>query len=486
MTAVPWVNAWRDEPDDKELDRIVERPACRIDDTGTSPDELAQTFVNAAQQIFLCDTQSRRLLRMMLSAGRAHVKLNFPSVSHFDRHVVTEAPWISLPKFPIGISGLSGIGKTQLQLALGRLAASRTLRIETEILANVELKPMWCAKLSHAGGVADVLAQFLDDDARLGVGHSAHDSSPLSCDTVSRRVAKSLNLRTRVRSYRDGVAMIGLDELQFGANGSGCAWVTSLILRLMSYGPLVVYNTNFSLLHNLLKGNNEVTRRLLSNVTEMLPFGADDSEWRRFVQEVMSLLPEAWDFSVNQVSGDLLRYTFGVRDNAVDLLSKALITARAERPSCQITARHLEIAYRSASYSVRRNDVELLVSQRHVARNRKDLYSPLTLRAPAGRNTNGIPKSYANGATTPPSGSSDPTPSTKVVPADEAIRAYEKRVLDAMHEEQMQAPARREVEQEKGRRRVRVGKDVVVPIRKDGGARKLAVIIGAAADLIED
>lgn len=280
--------------------------------------------------------------------------------------------------------------------------------------------------------------------------------------------------------------MMGLDELQFGSKGSGCAWVTSLILRLMTYGPLVVYNTNFSLLHKLLDGNSEVTRRLLSNVTEMLPFGIDDSDWRRFLGEVMSLLPDAWSFNVNEVSGDLLRYTYGVRDNVVSLLSEALITTRTESPRGQVTVTHLEAAYRSASYSARRNDIELLISQSHFAKTRKDLYSPLTARTPAGRNLIGTLQSPIDGSTAIPSGSGAPEHSTKIVSADVAIRTFESRVLDAMHEEQMQAPIRREVEKVRQREIKRAKSSLVIPLRKSGVAKHLVDVIGSAADLVED
>lgn len=480
MSTVPWVDAWRDEPSDAQLDKAVEQRAKPVDPSGLTLYELADLFSAKAGEVFLCDDQNRSLIRRMLAAGRAHARLNFLSNEDFDARVATDHPWIFLPQAPLGISGLSGIGKSSLLKAMDRLAASRRSHVDTMILGNLPLRPMWTATVRDAGSVADILEQLLADGVDRRIDSPATGNRGRAPVEAPKRVAKNLKKLVRVRSYRNGVSVIVLDELQFGSKGDACTWITSLVLQLMGFGPLVVYTTNFSLLHKLSAGNNEVKRRLLSNVIEMQPFSSVNHDWLNFLKEIMSILPGAWDFGAHDAADPILRYSYGVRDNAVTLLREALKTARAEVADARVSIRHIEKAYLSAEFSARRVDVEALMSHSHLRR-RKDLWSPLEARhsweRDAAAQQHNLPPSTAAAGLAPEI--------PKVFVAEAAIRSQNSRILDAMHEEQMQRPRRREIERTKEQRQSRSPQAVVVPIRK-GTSSGLADIIGSAAELIGD
>lgn len=471
MSATPWVHAWRDMPDDAELDAIVEQRAVPIDTEGLSLHETAELFTAAAKKIFLCDEQSRALIRQILDAGRTHARLNYPSKKEFDLRVSTEQPWMAIKDFAIGICGHTGVGKSCIVAAIVRLMAGRHLHTDTELLANLPLRPMWAAKVRNAGSVADILEQLLED----GTESKSGDKS----ERRPKRVAKQLKKLVRVRSYRNGVSVIVLDELQFGSKGSASDWISSLVLDLMGYGPLIIYVTNFSLMHKLHARKSEDKRRLLTNVTEVLPFASVTADWLRYLGELMSVLPDAWEFSVEEAAEEILKNTFGIRDNAVVLLREALKIARAKNPAAKVTMGHINLAYLSAAYASRRDDVEALCSVEGIKR-RKDLFSPLRSRQAALRGTQRPEVApQAGGPSVPASG-----PSTVVV-AEDLINAHRKRVLDAMHDEQMQKPSKRAADREVTKKATRPRRAVVVPIRNSGGSDLLDDIIAEAASLID-
>ncbi len=481
MSTVPWVDAWRDEPSDEQLDLAVEVRAKPADFSSLTLHELGDVFSAKAGEVFLCDDQNRLLIRRMLAAGRAHARLNFLSKEDFDERVATDHPWIILPKAPLGISGLSGIGKSSLLKAMDRLAAGRRSQVDTRMLGNLPLRPMWTATVRDAGSVADILEQLLADGVDRRHDSLAAGDRGRSPAEASKRVAKVLKKLVRVRSYRNGVSLIALDELQFGSKGDACTWITSLVLQLMGFGPLVVYSTNYSLLHKLSAGNNEVKRRLLSNVIEMRPFSSVNPDWLRFLREIMSIVPNVWDFGAPDVAESMLRYTYGVRDNAVALLREALLTARAQVSDARVSRQHIESAYLSAEFSARRVDVEALMSHSQLQK-RKDLWSPLEARHLRVRD-GATPLSKLS----PVIAAAELAQETpKVVVAEAAIRSQNSRILDAMHEEQMRRPRQQEIERSRAHRQSRSTRAVVIPIRKGPTSGKLADIIDAAADLIGD
>lgn len=483
MNDNPWMKAWRQEPDDTALDSIVERRAIPIDTTGKAANEIAQSFVDAAAEIFLCDAQSRKVLRQILDVGRCHATHNYLSLEQFEVRVSSREPWSLVRDAAFAVTGAAGVGKTRLVAAAVRLMASRHAHIDGITLSGIPLTPLWTAKIRNAGSIGDVLEQL------LGLSSCAITSVPRDASgwdgarqPSSKRVVSSLRERVRTRSYRDGVAAIVLDELQFGSRGDACAWITSLLLQLLGYGPIVFYVMNYSLAHKLWDRPPEDRRRLLSNVIEVHPFRRADDEWIRFLRELMRLLPGAWDFDCKQEAQEILRFTYGIRDNAVELIKVALMSARASDPVAKVKMSDISRAYRSEAYSTRREDVEKLLANSESLKKRSDLYSPFRARA-AGRGESNDPTEVPQSQPATAPGAA-PAVGSNVVVATEAIAAHQVRILDAMHVEQLPPTQRREIELRTKRTRSSTQPPNVVPIRRGKSGHALDDVIGAAADLM--
>lgn len=473
----PWLDAWREEPDDAALDRIVERRAVSINVHGKNPYELAQLFAASAKEVFLCDAQNRRLLRQILDVGRSHAIRNFLSIEQFELRVQSRSPWTSLMDEAFAITGGAGVGKSAMVEAAGRLMASRHMQISGTNLAGLPLTPMWRARVRDARSIGDLLEQLLNTGADV-----PGDACSMGKDKGRLRAVSSLRARIRTRSYRDGVAVILVDELQFGARGDACAWITALLLQLLGYGPLLFFVMNFSLAHKLCGRPPEDRRRLISNVIEVRPFERVDHDWIRFLGELLSILPSTWQFDHKDEARDILRFTFGIRDNAVTLLKIALIISRTEDPNGKVTRVHVDQAYRSAAYATRRCDVERLIGSQELLKRRSDLYSPFRARPAANETADDSSRGFGGSSLSEMHPAVDSAESTVVVAGD-TVREQAVRVLDAMHFEQLQPDQRKRVENRRKKAQSSAPPAKVVPIRPLKPS-SLDDVIGAAAELV--
>ncbi|MGQ0502093.1 MAG: hypothetical protein ACT4P0_05710 [Panacagrimonas sp.] len=479
MSASPWVDAWRPIPDDGELDGIVERYAIPIRSEQREPFEIAQEFAAAAEEIFVCDPQSRLLIREVLAAGRAYTVRNYPSIAYFDDQMASSKPR-RRANAAIVLDGHSGVGKTQLVNAIERLLRKRAGTVNTETLRQLPLRVVWRAEFEGTRSVGDIIEQLIASEGET-------DASIKDSAVRGRPAEKRLLTRVKRRSYRDGVGLVLADEMQFGSNGERCAWVVTLLLQLLGLGPMLIYVTNFNLMHKLAKRPPQDRRRLLSRELTMRPFEAPDSDWIRFVKEVMKIIPEAWAFRAESEAAELLRYTFGIRDNLIDLLRVALLIAGGQQVNAQVTKDILRAAYNSSGYADRRDIVEVLIAGSAVRLGITDLYSPLReRRGRAEANGSGVASNMAPGMPPQVDTKTGQGTASNVVQAEKAINERKQRVLDAMQEEQLQRPKRELVEDQRRTRAAQRPKAKVIAFDPNRRPSSLEDVINAAVDLVDD
>ncbi len=471
MTSSPWVDVWKNVECDSTLDSLVEIRSVQVNIHSQSAYEIAHWFSSNASKIFLCDAQNRSVLRSMLAFGRTHAITNFLDAAHFDRQLMTEYPWGSSSTAPLGITGLSGLGKTSLIEAFVRLVVQRRRTVDTELARNLPVQGLWHATLRDTASISDVLEQFLIGNSLTDERLGGEQTFVKPC-TTARRLPKQLKKIVRFKSYRNGVAAICLDELQFGSRGDAFAWITNLMLQLIGFGPVVFFSTNYSLLHKFYGGSHEVRRRLLSNIVEMHPYADVSSDWLRFIVELMRILPNQWGFEAENIAEQVLRFSGGIRDNLVALLKGALVIAGSRRPGSVVSVKDIEQSYLSSNYSARRDDVETLLSKERL-RQRKDLFSPL------------VSRKWMDGSALDGQSVFE-LPRAQPVEAESIDSAYIKRqrVLDAIQDEQTQKNSCAE-RQSTADKRPRGVRSVVVPLRPPTRAKSLADVVSDAADLIK-
>ncbi|MCY1297423.1 hypothetical protein D9M70_468620 [compost metagenome] len=198
--------------------------------------------------------------------------------------------------------------------------------------------------------------------------------------STSHNAAKLL-VECRRRANRDGVSLLLLEETQYINTGQGASRVTDILLTLAAIGPPMVFVSNYSLLHKLLRRNSEDKQRLLSEPRIMLPDDPDSQGWRNYIAECLRVSGGHMQGSVDDFAQEIYRSTFGIKRLAVQLLKQAYVEARDAGREC-LTLSDINRAYRSPFYGSNQRDVEelhLQAIQGRRAGSRLDLCCPFEL-----------------------------------------------------------------------------------------------------------
>jgi len=306
----------------------------------------------ALERIFVPTKQCCEVLGALVEDSLAYATDVFPSVDHYVRRLNSKELGIS----PWGIrliTGLAGIGKTTLVLALGRVLPDAELAIPGH--GTHQINRCRLVKLGEKWGTNEIRRQF-------GITEPGMKDIPRFL-------------------YGSGCASIGLDETQFmGMSRDAHVRAAKVIMQLNELGPPLHVVTNFSLGHNLGKGNHEIRARILaSKISVLVPEAAESDDWRDFIAECAIVLKEylALDFDLTSYRIELWNKSAGIKRNVKRLLMFAYEKARSNRR--KIAWADIEHAYGSLSYSDARSDVmTLLAHSLGTAKEplRKDLQCP--------------------------------------------------------------------------------------------------------------
>lgn len=360
---------------DQEMDAAITIQPAEISLHGTDAIVQAELLRKALNGFYTPDRQIRKLLRSFLSVAEAQASAHFPTDNGYLKQLYKNDPWGSGPRFAICFTGLAGVGKSELLAALGRLLGEPSTT-NVSGYKNIPLVPLWAMSLRDGKG----LNALLGPHVREGV-EPPHGSGPDHGIAVTPQKAIPIPLikkLARRRSWRDGVCIMTLDELQsmsLGADASAAA--ATLLLNLLTLGPEVIYCANFSLLHKFLKRPDEDTQRLLSRPMVMYPLGPNDPDWVTFLSSLKAVAPTVLLFDPIRDGEVIHRYTFGIKRLAVLLIVEAFLIARKRDKKGTVGAEELGLAYLSFGYSINRSVVEDLRNQQILGREiKKHLWSP--------------------------------------------------------------------------------------------------------------
>ena len=419
------INRFTFDWSDEALDRLVEVRAKAVSLGVNDPNNDAERFERAAKAICLVDSQFRRLLRKLIAIAAEHAKSFFSSDEDFVRNLNERDPWRGTRLAAICFTGLSGIGKSKLLEALGKLFPKG----QTEDVLGYRGLPLvaaWYLSVEDGTGLNGLLGPVLWPSAVHRPAMSVDGDLATAGPTKGMALPK-LMLHARVRTWRDAVCLVFADEFQNISKGEASVRATALLLSLQTLGPRLCFCANFSLVHKLKRGGNpEDKRRLLTNHLEQLPDAKGSPAFLRYLQELKQICPSVFVFDVAYSQEFIHDSTFGVKDYVVQLLKWAYVAGCTRGNKGKVELAQIKMAYASREYSSTRETVEVLWSQAVQSKEIDPrLWSPF--RQP------GDPFWADEDAKIP-----DTAAQGKVFEATPAIEEYRRRVNDALIEEASQ------------------------------------------------
>lgn len=360
---------------DQELDAAITIPPAEVRLNGADIVVQAEFLRHALHNFYIPDRQIRKLLRFFLSIAAAHAAVHFPTDDDYLQQLYQDFPWGKMTRFAICLTGLGGVGKSELLAALERLLGAPGLT-SVQGHRNLPLVPLWSMSLRDGKGLNALLGPYLLPRAESDTNTEIDiQSSGLRKKAISIPLLKNL---ARRRSWRDSVCIMTLDELQSMAlGGDASAAATTLLLNLLTIGPELIYCANFSLLHKFLTRPHEDGQRLLSRPMVLHPLGPEDPDWAEYLRNLKGVAPSVLAFDPVKDAELIHRYTFGIKRLVVLLIVEAFLIARKTNRKGTVGIEELGLAYHSIGYAGNRSAVDDLRNQMLLSKEiKKHLWSP--------------------------------------------------------------------------------------------------------------
>lgn len=380
MSLNPWASRFARRWTDDEIDAVIYVAACPPDICRLSADAGAEILRDAFQRIFVSSGQTRKVLRQLIDIALAHARSHFVSAEVYEHGLYQPKAWGEACAPAVCFTGLAGDGKSALLVALEKLLGTPT---STNIpgLKGIPLVAGWFLTLRDGAGLNQLLRPYtMPVDAQ-----NPSEDDLASRSTKDIKIPELFNLARR-RSWRDGVCLLGIDEFQFVTLGTAAnAKATSLLLQFQGVGPRLIYVANFSLVHRLKRRGHEDRARLLQCPIILQPEVRSSPDWKRLLEEFKKVAPEVFTFDVDATEELIHQYTFGIKRSVVALLVAAFRETHNRGSRHSVGANEISRAYKSAEFTIHREEVEILWRQSMSGRvERQDLWCPFSDQENAG------------------------------------------------------------------------------------------------------
>ena len=334
----PWISRFNEDITDEDIIKCVRvQPGPLHGLENQSERDAARQLEQALQEAFIPTAQIVFLLRILYAAARAYSIEAYSSVDAYEGRlysVVFREPWQSA----ICITGLAGVGKSAILNALFRLMP-KAFKIDLPGHWNIPVCSM--ERLVMPPGLTNMASLLRETEH--------------GCEVLAK------NALTAHAIYRDGVALIGIDELQgVAAASSANTRAAAAILQVASLGPPVFYIANYSLVNKFLGRAQQEQHRLLPRpvVVHVDPPGSAD--WVATLEGYQSVAPDVLCFRPGDDGDEIHRLTAGIKRSVIALSVAAYRMVRG-RGQHKVGVDELRAAYKSLEYSIYRTDVEALV-----------------------------------------------------------------------------------------------------------------------------
>lgn len=372
MKMSPRVSQYKTKWTDVDLDAAIIRPPVAVALRGTDYVAQSQVLANAIKAIFLPDPQIRSVLRELISLGAGHAEAHFETDEQYLKALYSKQYWGSSTQSAICLTGLAGVGKTEILAALHRLLFTEG-HYDVPGHRGLPLEAIWSMTLARGAGVNQILREFVSPHAR----HLPDAAQGAEVSEKDMKIPALMELARRM-SWRGGVCLATIDEFQRITSSSNAnAKATAVLMQLLGIGPLLVFCANFSLVAKLKRRDQQERQRLLSSPIVVHPPAVDDASWLAYLTAIKSVAPEVFVFDPIHDGEQIHHYTFGLKRLVVDLITISFVLAKSKSSRGVVGGQELLAGYQSMKYSMNREEVEILHKQAITgALIREDLWCP--------------------------------------------------------------------------------------------------------------
>lgn len=318
--------------------KVTIRPV-PVDDIDQLPPMLAAHFLEMTlRQIFIPNQFSLELIAELVGKAAAHSALRSTSEQAFVKGMYYPTP---TETFPICLTGLAGVGKSATIEALLRVMPGPTEFQIDHCMTPLTAESHWYASAKGKSSGKQLLTDFLGIEA------------------TTRENAASLQFRAQQQANKRGISLAVLEEMQHLTPGKGVALTTDILLTMSGLGLPMVFVSNFSLAHKLLRRNQEDTQRLVAQPRIMWPDAPESKVWSDFIDACIAASDGRIRANRSDFSHEIYRGSYGIKRAAIHLVVQAYVQARqANRTWIELGDVHK--AYISSAYYAYRTDVEEL------------------------------------------------------------------------------------------------------------------------------
>jgi len=368
LKSSPWLASYQLPLDEAKFRLRVEVPAVECLFPHKSRVANCEALTKSLRAVFLCDDQVKTLMEFILGIAEEHARTHYADDHAILRGIYSPNPWGYEYVPAILLTGLAGVGKSELLLALRRFVGGPRVA-DLPGHSNIPHIPIGLASARAGQGLNAILERMILEAA----GGSG--------EQVKSKVKSEDDLIAMVRrlTRRSGTCLLLVDELQFITNSADAnTRVTALLLRLQSIGTRVVYVANYSLGHRLRERRQEDRQRLISSPLHLDPLDLGCKHFTSLLNEYSKVAPDDLRLTEGDLPELIHQYTFGVKRAIIELTAKAWLRAKGARGSrAVVNADDVRKAHQSEEYASYREDVEALWKARMGSdKVRTDLKSP--------------------------------------------------------------------------------------------------------------